>query len=493
MDLPALPPNELLHYSAVHQVLICTTCRYAVQPSGLARHLKEIHHIYRGKRRPYMEYASSMKLQDPQKVEPPTSAQFPVPYLPVERGWKCSAPGCDYMCVSSKRMENHWPATHGRKGNDDRDWTAVPLQTFFRGNMLRYFTKQCPSPTSIKDRQNRNNYPAVLSSPNSVEIPYLQSIREKYSLDPLDSLILEHYLSSTSINLMLDDDALQTVWVDLVPKLTLNQRFLLHGILACAALHMAHRDPSMGKTFTLRAYAHQETAIPLFRHATENPSEENCDALVTFSYLLTVYAFATDVDNVNTPLFMVDDSGSEWGEKPLAIPQWLHFIRAGCVMLCDVWDTVEAGPAMILACGWEVEVEVGEVGDDKWPYLDFFLRIIPSDSSWSAESISQYKSAAMKLAESFAYVDRQDVRSRLSTWSTIGVWPARVEDSYIALLAERHPGALILLAYYCLLLRPLDDLWYFKGRPGKLLACIVRALDDEWHPFIRDVVKTVIG
>ncbi|SPO05584.1 uncharacterized protein DNG_08271 [Cephalotrichum gorgonifer] len=492
MDRPVLPPHELLHYSAAHKVLICTTCRYAVQPGGLTRHLKDIHHIYRGKRRPYLEYAGSMELKDPKEVTPPTPAQFPVPHLPIEWGWRCSAPGCDYMCVSDKRMETHWPATHGRKGSDDRDWTAAPLQTFFRGNMLRYFTKQCIGPTSVQGRQ-KFNIQAVSSSMDSLEAPCPQTIGEKYLLDPLDYSILEHYLSSTSISLMLDDDALQPVWIDLVPKIALNQPFLLHGILACTALHMAHLDPLKDKTYTLRALAHQETAIPLFRHATENPTVENCDALVIFAYLLTVYSFATDMDNVSSPLLMVDDRGSEWGEKQLALPQWLHFIRAGCVMLCDVWDAIEAGPAMVLAYAWEVHMEVAEVGDGKQPYLEFFLSVIPRDSSWSAEAISAYESAATKLAESFAYVDGQDVQTWLSTWNTIGVWPARLEDSYFALLAERHPGALILLAHYCLILKPLDDLWYFHGRPAKLLASIMRALDEKWHPFIRDAVKSVIG
>ena len=36
-------------------------------------------------------------------------------------------------------MKGHWAFEHGRQGKSDVDWHPVPLQTLFRGNLLRYF------------------------------------------------------------------------------------------------------------------------------------------------------------------------------------------------------------------------------------------------------------------------------------------------------------------------------------------------------------------
>ena len=75
----------------------------------------------------------------------------------------------------------------------------------------------------------------------------------------------------------------------------------------------------------------------------------------------------------------------------------------------------------------------------------------------------------------------------------MGVWPIRVEDSYIDLLSQGHPGAMILLAYYCVILKQLDGLWYFKGRPARLLTSIVRALDPRWHGCVQEALVQVMG
>jgi hypothetical protein len=37
-------------------------------------------------------------------------------------------------------MKAHWTSTHGRQGQLDADFKHALLQTFFKGNLLHYFT-----------------------------------------------------------------------------------------------------------------------------------------------------------------------------------------------------------------------------------------------------------------------------------------------------------------------------------------------------------------
>jgi hypothetical protein len=37
-------------------------------------------------------------------------------------------------------MKAHWSSTHGRQGQPGVDFKYASLQTFFKGNLLRYFT-----------------------------------------------------------------------------------------------------------------------------------------------------------------------------------------------------------------------------------------------------------------------------------------------------------------------------------------------------------------
>lgn len=46
--LPREPhPAQLLHYLPTYKVIVCMSCEYAVQPSAVASHLKDIHNIER--------------------------------------------------------------------------------------------------------------------------------------------------------------------------------------------------------------------------------------------------------------------------------------------------------------------------------------------------------------------------------------------------------------------------------------------------------------
>lgn len=486
-----LAPSELFHHRPDYGVLICTTCQYAIQPGAIRRHLKDIHHLHHEERRPYIIYTKELKLKRPEDVLSPLPGDFPVPQLPVEKGWQCLAPGCDYLCASNKRMENHWPSIHAKKGIPEIDWHFALLQTFFRGRMLRYFTGQ-------KQRQLQSNRDrlsqiskvkeAEVSQDHRLEVSLaIKSLQEKYHLDALDSQLLRHYFDS-SYKTFVTNKKTENVWIDVVPGLACDNKFLLQGILSCTALHLAHSNPAERQKYTLRGCRHQEAAIPEFREAIKNPTEDNCDAIMAFAYLLVVYSLATDLEQASNPLLIVDANPFDAQQ---ILPSWLHFIRTGCYMLKEVWHRIESGRASILASAWERNLDVGD--EEKRCHLDFFMSIIPKEDAWSEESTRVYRHAANELAESFAYVDRVKKTIGLTAWNILGTWPVRIEQGFFTLTSEEHPGALILLAHYCVILNQIGDCWYIEGRPAILIASIARILDKKWHPYIQGAIKEILG
>lgn len=341
--------------------------------------------------------------------------------------------------------------------------------------MLRYFTS------------NRDKWPdrSLQKRPTY----YIHQMQDKYELDPIDSLALEHYFYSSWQSFSKDVQT-ETIWINVIADLAYNHRFLLHGILACTALHMAHLYPAQRETYVIRAYAHQDTALPLFRYEIENPTTNNCDAIMAFAYLLVVFSFATELDNGQNSLLLVCDTGTGAQEKQLILPQWLHFIRCGCDMLSEVWDRIENGPVSALSEAWETELDVG---DSKLPYLERFMSFVPQDGSWSEHVISVYQDGASALADAFAYMARETTKIDVSTWNILGLWCVRLEDEFYDLIFERHPGALILLAYYCVIMKRMETCWYFGGRPARLIAAISSVLDERWHPYLQEAADQVIG
>ncbi|KAL2812784.1 hypothetical protein BDW59DRAFT_36664 [Aspergillus cavernicola] len=480
-------PSELLKYLPQHEVVVCTTCHYAVQPQAISRHLKEIHRVLRSRRRKFDLYVAGLCLRQPHEVIPPTQAhQFPVPCIPVESGIRCQAPGCGHLCISTKRMQAHWRTDHGCKANPAHDWRPAPLQTFFRGNLLRYFS--CPeTPVGLQTR-------CSLLQP----------------LDADNAAILDHYFQHTYQTFVTSTET-EHIWRRVVPNLASQHDFLLHGLLACTALHQAylHRhNPARVEEYVLRACALQEIALPGFRTAIETPSKENCDAILSFAYLLVVYSFAStccyspaspaDIPEATTSLFLIENGTGEKStiQPKTILPNWLYLLRGGCSMICDEWESIREGPVRALSDAWDIDLETSDERDTD--LLARLLAVIPTtgstddDEYWSETITAIYTRAAIQLSRSFAYLHRTQ-RSPITTWDVLRVWPMEVSMEYMNLLHQEHPGALILLAHYCILLKYMEGYWYFDTKAKLLICTIQKMLGARWGGFIQGALDTVLG
>lgn len=144
-------------------------------------------------------------------------------------------------------------------------------------------------------------------------------------------------------------------------------------------------------------------------------------------------------------------------------------------MLCDVWGRIGTGPVRYLAESWETLVDISKFPHQ--PLLDFFLAIPPND--WTEEVRVPYNDSALALARTFSCMHGLD--EKIATLDVVRFWPIRNSVEYVELLSNWHPGALILLAHYCIVLhRVRTTIWYLQGRAASMLSTIVRRLDLTW-------------
>lgn len=290
-------------------------------------------------------------------------------------------------------------------------------------------------------------------------------------LDDWDSQLLYHYIESTSLTISNDDET-QALWQVAIPQLAHRHSFLMHGILACAALHKAYLQPSRQHACIIQATSYQNIALPAFRSAMAEPTLENCEALLVFSHLLVIYSFASEKQDET--LFL---SETKHDENSDVVPPWLYFLRNGCSLLCDVWVHLESSPVRELAAMWDIPIVVP---DSQTSLVTYLLSIIPSSSApsaWSPETIHIYTKSIHDLGAAFLATH---LSTTFNTWDAIRVWPMCIDIEYMGLLKARHPSALILLAHYCVLLGKVKDQWYCEGRAKRLLESILRYLDTEW-------------
>jgi hypothetical protein len=149
-------------------------------------------------------------------------------------------------------------------------------------------------------------------------------------------------------------------------------------------------------------------------------------------------------------------------------------------MLCDVWAMIGTGPVRYLAESWELLVNVCESPDQE--LINYLLAIIPYD--WPEAVRVPYSDSALALARTFSCLLVLD-GERITMLDVLRFWPIKNSVEFVDLLDNWHPGALILLAYYCIVLQRMQKrCWYIGGHATRILSTIMRQLDPQWHRYI---------
>ncbi|KAI2958107.1 hypothetical protein CBS147323_8713 [Aspergillus niger] len=361
-------PTELLHYIPQHRVLICKECQYAIQPSAIPRHLKEMHKIYRSHRQRYIDYTDQLDLAKPDHVILPEANEGPIPFLPIIDGLACGASGCHHLCATGKRMKMHCNAEHPGVPVVDLKGSPVQMQTFFRGNQLRYFVVHQPQTNSHPEQHAavENKEPTPVTSPSC----------DLQELAAEDVRLLEHF--QTSLSRELAFDAIMTpCWDTAESGVLARYSFLKHGILSCSALHLAFLNPSKRQRYRLMAAHHQNIALPDFRSAVKQPTVDNCVSLLAFTQLLIVHCFGASQDEDGD-----DDLLLAHGHND-PFPDWLQVLRSTCHIFKPIEGYVRTLPiAMIMA----EDDHQGKISAKSYcdPRLDKLFNLVNPDASKQA-------------------------------------------------------------------------------------------------------------
>jgi hypothetical protein len=486
-----LEPRHLLHYLPEHRVLVCRECQYAIQPSAISRHLKDLHRIYRSKRQEFMNYANGFDLADPKDVSLPKPKGEPVPGLTITSGLVCGVDGCEHLCATTKRMKMHRAAEHVGTKDTETLWHPVELQTFFRGNQLKYFIVQQQSPASSQESHSIETDASSIdvegdSTGNSTSNECHSSNLDPQLMADIDTELLEHFKSCTCHEIGYDPMS-RDVWHKDVPALAAKHPFLMHGMLACAALHTAFGNPKDRRRYKMIAAHHQGLALPTFRTEIARPSEDNCFALLAFTQLLILHCFAADTNNED--LFIVG------GKDDIDLPEWLYVIRGSCHIFTAVWPHIMNGPYLSLMTGGvavddlecrDVPVEMPEVDKRLRRLLDILhFNIEKRRSDGTFLETTPLLAAILILIRAFSKAQAAQLRNNYTMWIAIYTWPTQVPEEYLNLLKKRDPAALVVLAHYCILLRPLEHNWFMQGYSSRLLSRIYSQLDEEWHEWMQ--------
>ena len=260
-----------------------------------------------------------------------------------------------------------------------------------------------------------------------------------------------------------------------MPHLGLGHPYLMHGILALSALHMATLQPDRRAEFTAKAALHEQHALPVFRTAVSNLSKENSHAIFAFSALVVHYAQA----------IATKPSGSETSDPSTAdiLPAWFSLERGTKSLLLKIRPWLEDGPFSSLFQDRGLPLDCTLNPDDGYftvilPLLSPSTTVVTKDE----EELLICRAALQEL--------RKEAALPYSPYHTLGakviplIWPIAVSEKYINLVHSGYPKALIVLAYFCVLLHQAESSWHLQNQAEQILEAITQRLEKSWIPWL---------
>ncbi|RDW79128.1 Zn(II)2Cys6 transcription factor domain-containing protein [Aspergillus mulundensis] len=141
--------------------------------------------------------------------------------------------------------------------------------------------RRASTPSSTSYTSSNQSLPAL-----TTPIPPL-----KPSVDELE--LMHQFTAETYQSLCVNENEIRT-WQVLVPRLALKHRYLMHGILALASLQIAttREPPDAALAYIDAGLEYHSLSLEPFRIAIGNLTPENCDAALAQSVVTTAISLA---------------------------------------------------------------------------------------------------------------------------------------------------------------------------------------------------------
>lgn len=264
------------------------------------------------------------------------------------------------------------------------------------------------------------------------------------------------------------------MWREQAPKVGFTTPFVMHSILAVSALHLYRLCSADHKQDCLdQAHTHHLAAMQVVAPNISNLVEEQGAAVIMFSWLTCIYACSRP-HTQNDPLIL-GESGT---------PEWLTFLRGNKVVLESSRDMFRHGVlAPVFNNGDRrsyVRRNTPAIDGEQyvWRVRDFIMEHVPNPADRE-----MYIKAVDLLSQSFAFI-MGDV-SRAADTTVVMPWLFEIPDGVVDCLQQKSPPALIVFAYFCVLVKKLDWMWWLEGLSHKFMGELFSALDPEYRDWLR--------
>ncbi|KAJ0166471.1 Lysine biosynthesis regulatory protein LYS14 [Colletotrichum tanaceti] len=289
----------------------------------------------------------------------------------------------------------------------------------------------------------------------------------------LEHMRLLHHLE-TNMDVFMCADDLTKPLVDMNLECALNAPYLMDVLLGLSALHMAdlHPDPDRADHYRHQAAQLQTRALVLFNEAKEDVSDDTCIPMFLFSSTLGAHLLCDTLraNRHDFNAFLDRFAGYldlHRGVSAVTSRSW-HVIReSGAKRFVDFLESrrSDAAPA-------RCEVDILHRMLDR------------QQADLGPASLRACRDAAETLRHSYAIYRTITAERSAHQSASVMAFGVRVTTGFINVLRQRRPEALVILAFYAVLLHWCRGFWIFADAGEFLIRAVASHLGDYWSEWL---------
>ncbi|KAF7532896.1 hypothetical protein G7054_g7526 [Neopestalotiopsis clavispora] len=298
--------------------------------------------------------------------------------------------------------------------------------------------------------------------------------------------LLQNWHSEAAVTMALDDsEARIMIWTKVVPTLAVDHEFLMHGLLAVSAAHLAHTRPSFKDQYLPVAHQHHHRGLDLFQKlqvVEASSAHVQClqEAKVTFILMNIVLSLA------------LTERPHDARRNLDSFTDWLVSLRSSFKSAHQFYNNVVENPENRIAAllrraeDGPVELSSLDVG------LETSLDLLDARNRISAEKKTSSKVDREHISDAIAktklWMRLVSLRPRNALF--VASCAINLGDDFFRLVKQRKPEALIVMAHFLVPMYRIPQRWFWDGWFEGTIATIVEMLpDEEWRVHLRWVLE----